>query len=114
MEKESGIEKLVSIIIVTFNSEKYILDCLKAIFQTRYPLLEVIVVDNNSTDNTVKIIKDNFPKVKIIESKVNLGYATGNNLGIKTAQGKYIAVINPDTRVTENWVNPLISELESK
>lgn len=99
---------LVSVIIVTFNSKDYIISCLKALYKSNYSLLEVIVVDNNSSDNTINLISSTFPKVKIIKSNKNLGYAGGNNLGVRKSHGKYIAIINPDTQVTPNWLLPLI------
>jgi len=105
---------LVSIIIVTFNSKEYILTCLKAIYQSNYRLIEIIVVDNNSTDSTIDLISHSYPKVKIIRNVKNLGYAEGNNAGVKNAQGKYIAIINPDTQVSPNWLKPLVDGLDSK
>lgn len=103
-----GYNPLVSIIIVTFNSERYIKGCLKAVFETDYPSFEVVVVDNGSTDGTLKIVEERLPKVKIIKSKKNLGYAGGNNLGAKKTTGRYLAFLNPDTRVTQDWLKPLV------
>lgn len=104
-------DNLVSAIIVTYNSQDYISDCLKALLKTHCQQIEIIVVDNNSSDETVNLISTNFPDIKIIKSKKNLGYAGGNNLGAEKARGKYIAIINPDTIVSPKWLEPLVKGL---
>ena len=77
--------------------------------------LEVIVVDNASKEDEASIIEKRYPKVKIIHSKENLGFAGGNNLGIKAARGKYIFFINNDTILNPppSAINHLINRLES-
>lgn len=99
---------LVSIIIVTFNSQKYIKGCLEAVLKTDYPSFEVVVVDNASTDETIGVIEKNFPEVKIVKSRKNLGYAQANNLGAKKTRGQYVVILNPDTQVSKNWLKPLV------
>lgn len=103
---------LVSIIVVTFNSQKYIKDCLGAVMKTNYPSLEIIVVDNNSQDKTREIVEGEFSKVKLIKSGLNLGYAGGNNLGVSKAKGDYIAILNPDTQVLRDWLKPLVEAIK--
>lgn len=75
--------------------------------------LEVIVVDNASTQDEASIISERYPQVKVIRSQQNLGFAGGNNLGIKKAQGNYILLINNDTYFKEFNIDPLINRLES-
>ena len=75
--------------------------------------LEVIVVDNASQNQEADIISKRFPQVKVIKSEQNLGFASGNNLGIKAAQGKYLFFINNDTIFKDFNVQPLIDRLES-
>ena len=75
--------------------------------------MEVIVVDNASKENEATIIANRYPQVKTIRSDKNLGFAGGNNLGIKAAQGKYIFLINNDTIFKEFNIQPLIDRLES-
>ena len=75
--------------------------------------LEVIVVDNASTQDEASIISERYPQVKVIRSQQNLGFAGGNNLGIKKAQGNYILLINNDTYFKEYNIDPLIERLES-
>ncbi len=75
--------------------------------------MEVIVVDNASKEDEASIIADRYPQVKVIRSPHNLGFAGGNNLGIKEAKGKYILLINNDTYFKEYNIAPLIERLES-
>ena len=79
---------LVSIIILTYaNNLEHMKKCLSSFANVNYQQYEIIVVDNASTDNTVAYIKKHFPKVKLIESKKNLGFCEGNNVGLKKAKG---------------------------
>lgn len=105
---------LVSIVIVTYNSDRYIKNCLETIKKTTYQKLETIVVDNASIDKTLEIIRFNFPKVKLVKNKVNTGYAAGCNQGVAEAQGSYVVIINPDTTVTANWLQPLLENINHK
>ena len=75
--------------------------------------MEVIVVDNASKEDEASIISERFPQVKVIRSKINLGFAGGNNLGIKEAKGEYILLINNDTYFKDFNIDLLIKRLES-
>jgi len=95
---------MISVIIVTYNSENEIEDCLDSIKEeTKSSNYEVIVVDNVSKDKTREIIKENYPWVRLIESKENLGFGKGNNRGAKEAEGEILFFLNPDT-ILENDV----------
>jgi GT2 family glycosyltransferase len=82
----------ISIIILNWNGEKYIKECLESVLKTEYPNFEVIVVDNASTDRSKEIIK-RYPQVKLIENKKNLGFCEGNNIGIRCAIGDIIILL---------------------
>jgi len=97
-----------SIIVVSYNSENYIKKCIESLLDTNYPNYEIIVVDNASQDNSLKILKEFQGRIKLIESKKNLGFGGGNNLGIKNSNGEIIVLINPDAYVTPDSIRELI------
>jgi len=80
---------LIAIVVLNYNKRNDILDCLKSIFNLEYPEIEVIVVDNGSTDGSSEAIKSEYPDVHLVESKKNLGVAGGRNIGIKYADQKF-------------------------
>ncbi len=107
----------VSIIILNYNSQDVILNCLTSI-QKHYrsklkDTYEIIVVDNHSSDNSVKNIKALYPGVLIIENDSNVGFSKGNNQGVKKAHGKYVLFLNPDTLFTENALGPLVTFMDN-
>lgn len=104
--------ELASIIIVLYNSSRYIGSCIDSIMAQDYPH-EIIAVDNNSTDDSCLIIREKYPRVRLIESGENAGYGAGNNVGVKHARGKYIVVLNPDTIVEGGWLKELIKPLKN-
>ncbi len=99
---------LVSVIILNWNGERFLENCLRSVLNQSYANIEVIVVDNHSTDNSIKILQTKFPDLKLIKSDKNLGFAAGNNLGIKESKGEYIILLNNDTEVESNWVEELV------
>lgn len=89
--------KKVSVIIPVYNSSKYIKECLDSVIKQTYKNLEIIIVDDNSTDNSIEIIKSyNDKRIKIIESKENVGAAESRNKGIDAATGDYLCFIDSD------------------
>ena len=101
-------QPLVSIIIAHWNGEEIIKDCLESLSKTTYENYEVIVVDNASTDNSVKIITENFPNIKIVQNNKNYGFAGGNNIGYNHAKGEIILLLNNDTNVEPDWLENLV------
>ncbi len=101
-------QPLVSIIILNYNANQLILDCIESITKTNYENFEIIVVDNASTDNSHIKCKEKFEKICLIENEKNLGYCEGNNVGIKNAKGEFIVILNPDTIVHPDWLSELI------
>ncbi|MDD5660255.1 MAG: glycosyltransferase, partial [Actinomycetota bacterium] len=100
----------VTISIANLDGANYLNDCLQSIEKLDYPQdkIEVIVVDNGSKDDSVKFIKDNFPKVKLIENNDNFGFAKANNQAVEAASGEFIAFLNNDTRVDDKWLIELL------
>lgn len=103
---------LVSIITINYNESQVTLDLLASLENLSYPEYEVIVVDNASPNDNPDRIKELFPKVQLIKSTVNLGFAGGNNLGVKVAKGDYILFINNDTIVPPDFIEPLVETLQ--
>lgn len=103
----------LSVIIVSWNVKKLLEQCLKSIFETLGSLeTEIIVIDNNSSDGSVEMVKEKFPSVVLIENKRNSGYGTANNQGIRISKGKYILILNPDTIIFPDTLNELITFLD--
>jgi GT2 family glycosyltransferase len=92
----------LSIVIICWNDWKVIEDCLRSIFEGTHKIeYEVIVSDNGSSDGSVERIRKQFPAVRVVENRANLGFAKGNNAGIREAHGEYVLILNPDTIVHE-------------
>lgn len=98
-------------IVLSYNSERFIKPCLSSVFQSTYPNLEVILVDNGSSDGSLRLACEDFgnrPNFKVFRMGRNLGFAAGNNAGVRVANGEYIAFLNPDTEVHERWLDGLV------
>ncbi|MBM3435590.1 MAG: glycosyltransferase family 2 protein [Bacteroidetes bacterium] len=107
------IEKpLVSIITVNYHQEEVTCQMLESMRHVTYPNVEVIVVDNDSRTPLEKIASG-YPEARVIRSEANLGFAGGNNLGIRNAKGKYLLFLNNDTEVEQGFLEPLVELLES-
>lgn len=106
-------DPLISIITINYNQTQYTLELLESLRKTSYSNLEIIVVDNASRENPREEITQKFPEVNVIVSDVNLGFAGGNNLGIKAAKGDYLFFLNNDTEVDVNTFQPLIQAFQN-
>ncbi len=109
----------VAIIIVNYNGKEYLPDCLGSLSDLDYPAdsYKIFFVDNNSTDNSVNYVKNNFPEVEIIENQENLGFAQGNNLAMKKALAQdfdYISLINQDTISEPDFLKRLLAVAEKE
>lgn len=105
----------VSVIVLTYNGEKAVRACLQSVLKTKYPKnrLEVVVVDNNSTDGTIKAAKS-FKSVKLLKLDRNYGFAEGNNRGVEIAKGEYVVFLNQNANVTEKWLIELVKSIYNK
>jgi len=93
----------ISVIIVNYNVEYFLEQCLNSVFAALKKVKgEVFVVDNNSIDNSVEMVKSKFPNVHLIDNKENVGFSKANNQAIRIAKGEYILLLNPDTVVEED------------
>jgi len=99
----------LSIIIVNYNVRNFLEQCLTSVFKATEGLnAEVFVVDNNSSDNSLEMVSQQFPEVIIIANKNNVGFSKANNQAMAIAKGKYILLLNPDTVVEEDTFNKCI------
>lgn len=107
--------KLVSVVIPTYNRAEMLCECVDSILKSTYTNLEVIVVDNNSTDQTSDIVKEKYvedQRVKVVALKENLMAAGGRNEGIKVSSGDYILFVDNDNIVCEDMIELLVNEME--
>lgn len=108
----------ISVVIVTWNSEKDIEECLSSLRSQTYKNFNVILVDNASSDRTKEIVEKNFPEVKILAQEKNLFLTGANNLGIKHAiknyKPEFVMVLNPDTKLDSNLIETLLSSMNEQ
>jgi len=99
----------VAIVIVSYNSRDHIGACLESVFAQRKSVTQqVIVVDNDSRDDTVNFIRENFPEVELVLPGANLGFAKGVNLGVKHSNAEYVLLLNPDTEILDHAVDVIV------
>jgi hypothetical protein len=103
---------LVSVVTVNFNQTEVTEEFLQSMEKISYPSVEIFVVDNASPIDDSDKLKILFPKIQLIKSKKNLGFAGGNNLALKHCKGKYVLFINNDTEVDPEFLQPLVDVLE--
>ena len=104
----------VSIIIVGFNSRAHLNRSFTSLQALNYRgPIQTIFVDNCSNDGSTSFVREHFPGVHVIASGQNLGYAGGNNRGVKDATGQILVFLNPDTEVTSGWLDALVRPLVS-
>jgi GT2 family glycosyltransferase len=105
---------LVSIILVNYNGKNYIKQCIQSILKTQYKNFELIVVDNDSSDQSLDDINEELHdfRIKILRNTRNLGFAEANNIGVKHTNGTYVVLLNIDTRVHSTWLEELIWVME--
>lgn len=100
----------LSVIILNYNVRYFLEQCVLSVQKaTQNFNAEIIVVDNNSADDSCQMMKERFPDVILIENKENVGFPKGNNIGVKIASGKYICILNPDTVVAEDTFEKVLA-----
>lgn len=104
---------LISIITINYDHPEITCQLLESLRHVTWPNIEVIVVDNASPNDDPAIIKINYPEIIFIQSKKNLGFAGGNNLGVRIAKGKYVLFLNNDTEVSPGFLEPLVRKMEN-
>ena len=104
----------LSIIIVSWNVVDLLSACLESIYRTctSQHTFEIIVVDSNSSDQTVDMVRAHFPQVRLFPQTENIGYTRGNNLGLAHAQGRHLLLLNPDTEIVGGALSLMIDYLD--
>lgn len=103
----------LSVVIVTYRCLPFTRLCLQSLLWEKHPQLEVIVIDNNSQDGSPAIITKEFPSVKIVENKTNIGFGAACNQGMALASGRYFLMLNPDTIVPENLTRLVVDFMDA-
>ena len=100
----------LSIVILNYNVRYFLELCVLSVQKALETIEgEIIVIDNNSSDDSCTMMKQRFPKVKLIQNKENVGFPKGNNIGVAQAQGEYICILNPDTVVAEDTFTKVLA-----
>lgn len=106
--------KQVSVIILNWNGNKLLREYLPSVVQySNQDIAEVVVADNGSTDDSLKILQSEFPSVRVIPLNKNHGFAKGYNLAIEQVSTPYCILLNDDVRVTEHWIEPMFEYMET-
>ena len=103
---------LVSVIILNYNGSRWLQPCLQSLRATEYANFKTVVVDNASTDDSIELVRRQFPEVQVLINSENLGFSEGNNVAIRKAlaeDAEYVVLLNPDTKVTPRWLAELIA-----
>ena len=103
----------VSIIIVNYNVKELLHKCIHSIYATTNITFEIILIDNNSTDGSILLIRKDFPQVIIIENNYNAGFPKANNQGFERCTGKYLLMLNPDTECIGNAIDLMFNYMEN-
>jgi GT2 family glycosyltransferase len=100
----------LSVIILNYNVRYFLELCVLSVQEALIGIdAEIIVVDNNSDDDSCKMMKKQFPSIRLVENKENVGFPKGNNIGVAQAQGEYICILNPDTVVGEDTFSKVLA-----
>ncbi len=103
----------ISVIILNYNGISHLEECLGSLAKQLFRDFETILVDNGSVDGSAAFVRERFPEVKLIELNENTGFCKGNNIGISHAKGEFVAFLNNDTSVDEQWLAALHKALSA-
>ena len=103
----------VAIVILNWNGRKFLEQFLPSITRSSYSNWELVVVDNASTDDSIKFLATHYPDTRIVQNNLNEGFAGGYNLGLKQVKAPYYVLLNSDVEVTTDWLQPMVDLLEN-
>jgi GT2 family glycosyltransferase len=103
-----------TVVVVNYNGQQHLEECFRSLQELNYPAgqLELMLVDNASSDNSVTWVRSHFPRVVIVENQENYGFGKGNNIGAERATGELVAFLNSDMRVASHWLVELVRPLQ--
>ena len=104
---------LVTVVIVNWNGKHLLAECLDSLLAQSEKSVEIVLVDNGSKDGSAAFVQEQYPRVRLVSLPENVGFAGGNNAGIRDASGAYIALLNNDTKVDPEWLASLLQEAEA-
>jgi len=104
-------DPLATLIVLNWNGEKYLAQCLPSLLALDYSSYEIVLVDNGSTDGSIEYVASEFPQVKVIENGRNLGFAGGMNVGIARSRGDVVVLLNNDIIVRRDWLCELVGAM---
>ncbi|HEY1263453.1 MAG TPA: glycosyltransferase family 2 protein [Terriglobales bacterium] len=113
MNPESNPALLASVVIVSWNARRYLEECLTSLRAVRDIPLEILVVDNASSDGSPEMVQEKFPEVQLFQTGANLGFAKGNNFAIPRCRGKYICLINSDVNVRPGSLQAVLEFMDA-
>jgi len=104
----------VSVHIVTFNSASVIGQCLENVFMSEFPIEEIVVVDNNSSDDTCDLLEREYKnRIRLIKNERNVGFAEAHNQAIRTTTTDYFVVLNPDVELSPDYISKIVSKMSA-
>jgi GT2 family glycosyltransferase len=106
-------EKKIAVVILNWNGARLLKQFLPSIVKYSQHAT-IYLADNNSTDDSIAVVKEHFPSITIIQNEANYGYANGYNIALANVEEEYYALVNSDIEVTENWLAPILSIFDSK
>ena len=104
-------KKDIAVVILNWNGQQWLEKFLPTVIE-KSSMANIYIADNASTDDSISLIENNFPSVKIIQNQLNEGYAKGYNDALKDLKEKYFVLLNSDIEVTNNWIEPIINLME--
>ena len=105
-------EPLISILVLNYNGKKFLKACFDSLLESEYRNSEIVLVDNNSTDDSVAFTMETYPAIRIVQTHLNGGYSRAYNIAFSQAKGKYFVLLNNDVVVDRGWLKPLVEAAE--
>jgi len=107
-------DKLVSIIVLNWNGFKYVFDCIESVLNQTYKNIEIILVDNQSTDSSIEELQKRYPRLHYVLNNSNVGFAEGMNIGLSKAKGTYVMALNMDVCLENDAIENFVNEFEKQ